>query len=65
MEHNIKFELLNENLAKFAGVNRRINTTIINGDIYIDDYAHHPNEIKATLKFIKEKYPSLKLTVFF
>ncbi|MGM9858645.1 MAG: Mur ligase family protein [Bacilli bacterium] len=65
LEHNIEFKLLNENLAKFAGVNRRINTTIINGDIYIDDYAHHPNEIKATLKFIKEKYPSLKLTVFF
>ncbi|MFC0877678.1 UDP-N-acetylmuramate--L-alanine ligase [Saccharicrinis sp. FJH2] len=32
---------------------------------YIDDYAHHPNEIKATLESIRELYPSTRLTGIF
>ena len=52
-------------MEEFSGVNRRINTKILNGDTYIDDYAHHPNEIKETLKYIKKMYPSQRLVVFF
>ena len=33
--------------------------------IYIDDYAHHPNEISSALSSIKELYPDKKLTVLF
>ena len=30
-----------------------------------DDYAHHPEEIKATLAALKEKYPDYKIVAFF
>ena len=33
--------------------------------IYIDDYAHHPNEIAALLKSAKKLYPEKKITVVF
>lgn len=33
--------------------------------IFYSDYAHHPNEIRATIKALKEKYPSKKLLVVF
>ncbi len=35
------------------------------GAIIIDDYAHHPEEIKATLKAVKEKYPTKKIICVF
>ncbi len=53
------------NLNKNFGVKRRFRETIINGDIYIDDYAHHPSQIKYTLDMIKNKYPDYGLIVFF
>ena len=31
----------------------------------IDDYAHHPNEIKATMNAIKQKYPNKKVVAIF
>lgn len=36
-----------------------------NGNILMSDYGHHPEEIKPTLKAIKEKYPDRKLFVIF
>ena len=33
--------------------------------IIIDDYAHHPTEIKATLEAAKQKYPNKKITAVF
>jgi UDP-N-acetylmuramate--alanine ligase len=35
------------------------------GLIYIDDYAHHPNEISAALSSIKNKYPEYRYTAIF
>ncbi|PJE51560.1 MAG: hypothetical protein COV29_00165 [Candidatus Yanofskybacteria bacterium CG10_big_fil_rev_8_21_14_0_10_36_16] len=57
-------------VANFQGVKRRlefIKNTRINGQdcVLIDDYGHHPTEIKASIKAIKEKYPNKVLwTVF-
>lgn len=36
-----------------------------NGNILMSDYGHHPNEIRPTLKAIREKYPDKKLFVVF
>ena len=33
--------------------------------VYIDDYAHHPKEIEATLKSVRELYPDKKITGIF
>lgn len=53
-------------LPKFKGVHRRFNIISDTGElIYIDDYAHHPKEIEATLKSVRGIWPDRHLTVVF
>lgn len=49
----------------FSGAKRRFTETLIGDNIIIDDYAHHPNEIRATIKAIKQKYPNKKIITVF
>lgn len=53
-------------LKSFLGIKRRFEY-IINTDktVYIDDYAHHPEELRAAIASLKELYPQKKLTVIF
>ncbi len=53
-------------LKSFLGIKRRFEY-IINTDktIYIDDYAHHPEELRACIASVKELYPDKELTVIF
>jgi UDP-N-acetylmuramate--alanine ligase len=49
-------------LAQFAGTGRRFEVRgETNGIIIIDDYAHHPTEIRATLAAARTRYPSHKI----
>jgi UDP-N-acetylmuramate--alanine ligase len=51
---NVPAELIREALGKFAGVSRRFDIKgIVNGVAVIDDYGHHPVEIRATLEAAK------------
>ena len=52
-------------INKFNGVKRRFKEIIVNGDLYIDDYAHHPTQILYTLEMIKNKYSEYEIIVFF
>ncbi|MGK6350825.1 UDP-N-acetylmuramate--L-alanine ligase [Parapedobacter sp. DT-150] len=53
-------------LSSFAGVKRRFEYIVKRDDaIYIDDYAHHPAELKAFLSAVKQLYPTKKLTAIF
>ncbi|NMB40014.1 MAG: UDP-N-acetylmuramate--L-alanine ligase [Parcubacteria group bacterium] len=52
-------------ISKFSGTWRRFDEHIYNNLIIIDDYAHHPTEILATIKSIREKYPDKKIYCFF
>ena len=53
-------------LASFSGVKRRFDLQVKNDrHIYIDDYAHHPEEISAALSSIRKAYPGMKLTAAF
>jgi UDP-N-acetylmuramate--alanine ligase len=53
-------------LQDFNGTARRIQTLgKFNGAIIIDDYAHHPTEIKATLAGLRERYKGKKIKVVF
>jgi len=53
-------------LKSFSGVNRRFDYRINRNDfVYIDDYAHHPEEIKACVNSIKQLYPNKKITGIF
>lgn len=57
---------IREALASFSGVKRRFDIQVKNDRcIYIDDYAHHPNEISAALTSIKGNYPGYRLTAVF
>ena len=49
-------KLVNEKLGEFKGAKRRFTETIVGNSVVIDDYAHHPNEVKATLDAVKQKY---------
>ncbi len=53
-------------LSSFKGVKRRFEYHIKNENlVYIDDYAHHPVEIKALIGSVKQMYPDKKITAIF
>ena len=48
---NVATDLIREGLAKFAGVGRRFDIKgVVNDIVVVDDYGHHPTEIRATLE---------------
>jgi UDP-N-acetylmuramate--alanine ligase len=59
-------EVIAESLATFEGVERRFDFQVNRDDfVYIDDYAHHPEELKACISAVKEIYPDKKITGIF
>lgn len=52
-------------LKTFKGAARRFNETKIKDAIVVDDYAHHPEEVKATIKAARQKYPDKKIVAVF
>ena len=53
-------------MSSFMGVKRRFEFHIKKDNlVYIDDYAHHPEELKAAIESIKDLYPNKKLTAVF
>ena len=53
-------------IKTFNGVYRRFDIHIDNKKlVYIDDYAHHPEEVLVTINTTKKMYPSRKITVVF
>jgi len=59
-------EKIKKALAGFLGVKRRFEYILRDmKHIYIDDYAHHPEELRACLQAIKTLYPGKKLTTIF
>lgn len=66
VKFGIDEKTIREALASFRGVKRRFEYIIRTDQlIYIDDYAHHPTEIEAFLKSLKEMYKGRKITVVF
>ncbi|MCB1113888.1 MAG: UDP-N-acetylmuramate--L-alanine ligase [Chlamydiia bacterium] len=63
---NIREAIIRKGLQIFQGAKRRMDIKLqVNESICIEDYAHHPSEIKPTLEAIKETYPHHKLYVFY
>jgi UDP-N-acetylmuramate--alanine ligase len=53
-------------VASFAGVKRRFEYIVRTPSlVYIDDYAHHPEELRALITGAKDMYPSKKCTIIF
>jgi len=59
-------ELIQLALSKFRGTRRRMEVLAQrNGTVYMDDYAHHPTEIRATLQAIKQRYAGKRIWCIF
>ncbi len=54
-----------KSLKTFKGAERRFKETVIGNNIIIDDYAHHPTEVKVTIKAARQKYPDKKIIAVF
>lgn len=62
----IDVEKIRKAVANFSGVKRRFEYGVKNSDfVYIDDYAHHPEELRALINSVKMLYPTKKLQVVF
>lgn len=54
-----------KSLKTFKGAERRFKEKVIGNNVIIDDYAHHPEEVKVTIKAARQKYPDKKLIAVF
>jgi UDP-N-acetylmuramate--alanine ligase len=65
IELEIPFEAIRRGLYEFTGVHRRFEIKASDGDvIVVDDYAHHPTEIKATLRAARTGWNRRVIAVF-
>jgi UDP-N-acetylmuramate--alanine ligase len=63
---HIDYDAIKSALGSFKGVKRRFEYIVKNdAHIYIDDYAHHPEELRAAIISVKKLYPGKKLTTIF
>ena len=52
-------------INSFKGVKRRFTEAVIGSNVVIDDYEHHPNEVRAMINSVRQKYPDKKLITVF
>ena len=52
-------------LKTYKNATRRYNITYINDNVIVDDYGHHPEEIKATISSIKQQFPNKELYIIY
>lgn len=65
-ELGLAMEAIIQGLKSFPGVERRFEIRgEYRGTIFVDDYAHHPSEIKATLQAARQRFGSVRLIVAF
>ena len=66
LSHGVPPRIIKNALASFQGVERRIDIHFSSDKhAYVDDYAHHPNEIKAAISSIRDIYPGRKILGIF
>ena len=57
---------VNDAIRSFKGVKRRFEIHLQSDElVFIDDYAHHPEEVKVTIEAVKKLYADKKVTVVF
>jgi UDP-N-acetylmuramate--alanine ligase len=65
-ELNIPFDVIKKALETIEGVQRRLEIKGIKKEItVVDDYGHHPTEIKTTLQAVKDSWPDKRRVVVF
>lgn len=64
--NGVTTEELRVGISSFSGINRRFNIVFKSDKIvYMDDYAHHPSELKASISSIRSLFPGKKITGIF
>ena len=65
LELGLEFKVIKKGLGDFKGIQRRIQQRgKKNGVTWIDDYGHHPTEIKMTLKAVRQIAPGRVVVLF-
>ena len=64
-ELGLAIDVIQQLLKSFKNAKRRLAEEKLKNMVIIDDYAHHPTEIKVTLEAVKQKYPNRRLVVIF
>ncbi len=64
-EIGLEKDTIEKLLKTFHNAKRRFAIEKVDNSIIIDDYAHHPTEIKVTLEAVRQKYPNKRLVVVF
>ena len=64
MEH-VDLDQIKKELANFKGVKRRFSVKQVGDITVVDDYAHHPSEIKATIDAARQKFPDKQIIAVF
>lgn len=63
---SLDYDAVRRALASFEGVKRRMEVYVNTpSQVYIDDYAHHPEELRATIESLRGIFPGRKLTAIF
>ena len=66
LELDIPFERIRAGLGRFSGVQRRLHRIgEAGGVLVVDDYAHHPTEIRATLETAARSWPDRRIVAVF
>lgn len=66
IELDIPFSVIADALAEFGGVIRRFQILgEYDGIAVVDDYAHHPTEIRATLRAARQRFPERRIVAVF
>ncbi len=65
LDLGIDIDTIREGLAGFAGIQRRFQRASISNGTLVDDYAHHPREIEATLAAARACWPEARISVIF
>ena len=61
----VPYDVVRHSLANFDGVARRFTVTaVLDGVVFVDDYGHHPAEIRATLAAARSAYNGRVIVVF-
>ncbi|GIM44856.1 UDP-N-acetylmuramate--L-alanine ligase [Collibacillus ludicampi] len=64
--YNVNAEVMRSTLLSYCGVKRRLEFKgELNRNLIYDDYAHHPTEIRVTLRAVKENFPEAEVVTIF
>jgi len=65
MDLGVDLETIKQGMESFAGIQRRFQSVSFGDGVLVDDYAHHPKEIMATLEAATSCWPEREISVVF